>query len=208
MNWKLQATMMALAAGLVLAQEAKAQCGMAVGRAAAGTAGMLKPVAFPLSARMHGQVQDSLSADRDEDAAEPIVGLWEVLFAAKDSPGLPDGFEVDHGYSVWHSDNTEFLNSSRAPATQNFCLGVWKKVGRATYKLNHFALAFDGTGVQVGTVNIREEVTVDWRKNTFTGTFSIDAYDLKGVHFPSDAPGNHANGVITGERVTIYTRVD
>jgi hypothetical protein len=47
------------------------------------------------------------------------------------------------GFSQWHSDGTEILNSSRPPATSNFCLGVWEKTGPFAYKLNHFALSSD-----------------------------------------------------------------
>ncbi|MDQ2924556.1 MAG: hypothetical protein M3R43_03225, partial [Acidobacteriota bacterium] len=114
--------------------------------------------------------------------------------------------EVDHGYTIWHSDNTEFLNSARTPLMGNFCLGVWKKVGTSRYTLNHYAMAFDATGLHsVGTVNIREEVTVDPSGNSYTGSFSIDAYDTNGVHYPANTPGNHANGVITGIRITVDT---
>ena len=198
--------MVTLALGGVLAPMASAQCGMSLTKPMAGAKAMYKPAALLLPI---GQDSDNFGRDRNEDGLEAIVGLWKVQFVAKDSPGLPDGFLVDHGYSAWHSDFTEFLNSSRTPPTGNFCLGVWKKVGRATYKLNHFALAYDATGQNpVGTVNIREQVTVDWSHNCFKGTFTIDAYDVNGTHYPSTAPGNHAQGVITGERVTIETRVD
>ena len=203
MNSKLRATMITFGLAGALAPLATAQCGMPIGRSILPTRAMLKPAALSLNA----QIQDSFGRNREEEA-EPIVGMWKVTFVARNSPGIPEGAEIDHGYSVWHSDNTEFLNSSRSPSTQNFCLGVWKQVGRATYKLNHFALAFDSTGNSVGTVNIREEVTVDYARNHFTGTFTIDAYDTTGKHYPADAPGNHANGVITGDRVTIYTQPD
>src|ERR1700754_3743133 len=47
-----------------------------------------------------------------------IVGMWKVTFTS-------NGKLVDFGYSVWHSDGTEILNSgNRAPVTENFCLGV------------------------------------------------------------------------------------
>jgi hypothetical protein len=38
------------------------------------------------------------------------------------------------------------MNSSRDPATSNFCLGTWKSLGHRRYKLNHFALSWDNFG--------------------------------------------------------------
>jgi len=59
--------------------------------------------------------------DRESDLA--IVGFWKVTFVAQGNPGIPDGAVIDFGYAQWHGDGTEILNSSRPPATGNFCLG-------------------------------------------------------------------------------------
>lgn len=126
--------------------------------------------------------------DNDQD---PIVGMWKVQL-------LANGGVFDFGYSQWHGDGTEILNSGgRAPATENFCLGVWKKTGHDTYKLNHFALSYDAaTGALNATVNIHENVTLDHSGNTYTGTFSVDIFT------PAGAPAGHIAGTITGTRVT------
>lgn len=136
-------------------------------------------------------------SDNDHSSAA-IVGLWKVTFVAKNSPPIPDGAMIDWGYAQWHSDGTEIMNSgSRAPATQNFCLGVWEKTGHSTYKLNHVALSYDATsGLLNGTVSIRELVRVDHTENKYDGTFTIDVSDPKGN------PVAHIGGEITGERVT------
>ena len=128
------------------------------------------------------------------DSAPPgasIVGLWKVTFTA-------GGTMIDWGYAQWHSDGTEIMNSGgRAPATQNFCLGVWEKTGPSTYKLNHVALSYDAaSGALNATVSIRELVTVDHTGNNYQGTFTIDAFD------PSKNPVGHVEGDITGERIT------
>ncbi len=106
---------------------------------------------------------------------------------------------IDFGYAQWHSDGTEFMNSGgRAPATQNFCLGVWKKTGPSTYKLNHVALSYDLiSGTLNGNVSIRELVTVDHSRNNFAGTFTIDVFPPGG-----STPVAHLAGQITGQRIT------
>jgi hypothetical protein len=139
-----------------------------------------------------------LVGDHDSDSdMEPIVGMWKFTFISKNNQGIPDGTVIDAGLSQWHSDGTEFLNSGRrAPATQNFCLGVWKKTGRLTYKLNHLGLSYDPAGIPNGSANIREDVIVDSRGNSYTGTFTIDVLDPRGVRVA------HLTGEITGERFT------
>lgn len=84
------------------------------------------------------------------------------------------------GFAQWHSDGTEILNSSRPPATGNFCLGVWEKTGPSRFKLNHFALSSDLNGNMIGPANIRESVTLGPQSITYAGTFSIDQYDTSG----------------------------
>ena len=80
--------------------------------------------------------------DKDDDSDAGIVGLWKVKLVSKNSPGRPDGVVIDAGYATWHSDGTEIMNSGRAPLTGSFCMGVWKRTGCDTYKLNHFALSW------------------------------------------------------------------
>jgi hypothetical protein len=130
-------------------------------------------------------------SDQDFDDAA-IVGLWKFSFTAKGNTGIPDDTPIDKGYVQWHSDGTELLNSFRAPTTGQFCMGVWKQVGRSTYKLNHFALGwtFDpnapftgpGTGgaTFAGTTNIREVITLDRTGNSYTGTFTLTSYTPDG----------------------------
>jgi hypothetical protein len=132
---------------------------------------------------------------------EDIVGFWHVKFISEGSEGIPDGTEIDAGYSQWHSDGTEIMNSGgRSPITGDFCLGVWERVDHCKYKLNHFAAGWDPTGAQlIGPANIREEVTVDPDHDHFKGTFSITQYDESGNKLA------HVVGTITGTRIRVGT---
>ncbi|WP_263360132.1 hypothetical protein [Acidicapsa ligni] len=152
--------------------------------------------------------------DRDEDRVS-IVGFWHVKFVSDGITtgipnGIPKGTEVDAGYSQWHSDGTEIMNSAgRAPNTSSFCLGVWEKTGTRRYSLNHFAAAWDPTkgpvgaagptGELTGPTSIREEVTLAPNGEKFTGSFTIDNYDESG-HMQS-----HLEGSISGTRITVST---
>jgi len=145
-----------------------------------------------------------------------IVGMWQFKFTAKGNvspPGPPDGAPIDSGYVTWHSDGTELMNSGRAPTTGEFCMGVWQQVGPATYKLNHFALAWDfdaeapvtgpGTGGAdfVGPANIRETVTLDRGGMSYHGTFELVQYD-QDKNVLADIIGT-----VTATRVTVSTRI-
>jgi hypothetical protein len=152
-----------------------------------------KPVAYRLTTLAVAARDDD--PDRHRDAA--IVGMWKVQFVSEGTTGIPDGTVIDSAYAQWHSDGTEIMNSGRPPITSSFCLGVWKRTGESTYKLNHFALSWDPTGtVFVGPANIREDVTLDDQGNSFSGTFTIDQFDTNGNTLA------HIVGKITAQRVT------
>jgi hypothetical protein len=121
-----------------------------------------------------------------------IVGMWSVTLTA-------NGGTFDWGYQVWHDDGTEIMNSgSRAPATENFCMGVWAQTGPFSYKLNHFALSYDSSsGALNARVNIKENVVVDAKGSAFSGPFTADIYS------PTGAPVGHVAGQIVGQRVLV-----
>jgi hypothetical protein len=119
-----------------------------------------------------------------------IVGMWSVTLTA-------GGGTFDWGYQVWHDDGTEIMNSgSRAPATENFCMGVWAQTGPFSYKLNHFALSYDAAGALNAKVNIKENVMVDAKGMTFSGPFTADIFS------PTGAPVGHVAGQIVGQRIS------
>jgi hypothetical protein len=188
----LTATFGALALTLLLVPNASAGCG-----------GVAQPL--PSHSGWHAQVGQpqllSAAFTRVSDHEAAIVGFWHIKFVAKNSPGTPDGAEIDAGYSQWHSDGTEIMNSGHfSPLNSNFCLGVWKQVGQCQYKLNHFATYWDSTtNVLVGPARVQEEVTLNPEGNQFTGSFSIDQYDEAGNVL------GHVQGVVTGTRIGVDT---
>jgi len=178
----------------VFIQTARADCGSytSTGRRpipALAQRPLLRPAAFRLATLA--------VAARDDDNDAAIVGMWKVQFVSEGTNGIPDGTMIDSAYAQWHSDGTEIMNSGRPPITSSFCLGVWKKTGESTYKLNHFALSWDPSGtVFVGPANIRENVTLNAQGNSFSGTFTIDQFDTNGNTLA------HIVGKITAQRVT------
>lgn len=177
---------------LALAPMAAAECGSL--NAGPNPGALLKPQAWNGS----DDLSASLMLVSDND---PVVGFWKVKLTAKDTPGIPDGTVLDDGFQQWHSDGTEIMNSSRVPATGNFCMGVWKKTAPSKYRLNHFGLSWDLSNTYVGPANIRSNIVLSNDGNKFTGTFTIDQYDTNGNVLA------HLQGQIVGKRVTVYTGV-
>lgn len=104
-----------------------------------------------------------------------IVGLWQVNY-------LVGGQVVDAGFEAWHEDGTEILVDTAAPATDNVCIGTYVQTGPLTFRLTHPSWTFDMDGNLTGTAMIRNTVTLDLAGNKFTGTFSVDIFDINGTH--------------------------
>lgn len=187
------------ALALMAAPLANAQCG---GLSKA----LVKHTAFESTA---GQAHLLRAVLTDEEAAaEPsIVGMWHIKFIAEGNQAIPDGTEIDAGFSQWHSDGTELMNSGgRAPSTSSFCLGVWAKTGSRTYQLNHYAISWnptpsaaDPTGTILGPARIKETVTLNSAGTEFAGSFTIIQYD-ESLNVLANVVGK-----IVGTRVTVNT---
>lgn len=178
----------------------------ATANAACGTVD--KPATLHRQSWDLGVLQPSLLNISDRDA-DPIVGMWHVTFTAKGngSEGPPDGTPIDNAMVVWHPDGTEIMNSNRPAQDGNFCLGVWEKTGRNTYKLVHIPWqgndtenAPTGIGNPQGAVQIAEQITLG-DCDHYSGRFTLDAYD------PSGNNVAHIVGVIKATRVTVNTKV-
>ncbi len=130
-----------------------------------------------------------------------IVGFWRVDLISEGNAGIPDGTVLDAGFSQWHSDGTEILNSSRAPATQSFCLGVWEKTSPSQYKLNHFTISWNPDETLLGPGNIREVITLSPDHNSYVGTFTLDQYDPSGNNLV------HLTGQVKAKRITVNTPI-
>jgi hypothetical protein len=177
--------------GMGLASQASAQCGNLSGYKTAATVwdqqarqgqARFTPTSFELAS----------DSDRSDSGRDPIVGFWKATFVA-------GGSVIDSAFVQWHNDGTEIMNSSKPPATSNFCLGVWKHVGRFRYKLNHFAISSDPGGNLIGPANIREDVLLDRSGDSYVGTFTIDQYDVHGNLLA------HVAGQISATRITADT---
>jgi hypothetical protein len=185
----------------VVAVNARAQCGASDGPMTSNTATALLMHSAPVKATTATATAQASATLHTAPVGAPIVGFWHVKFISRGTTGIPDGTVVDMGFSQWHSDGTEILNSSRPPATSNFCLGVWEKTGPFSYKLNHFALSSDLNGNMIGPANIREDVTLDVHGAGYTGTFSIDQYDTSGNRLV------HITGEVKATRITVDTKI-
>ncbi len=77
------------------------------------------------------------------------------------------------------------------------CLGVFVKSALSTYKLKHPSWTYDANGNLTGTAIIRELVIMGPGGDTYKGTFTIDLFDLNGVHL------TQFGGTISAERITV-----
>jgi len=182
-------------AGAFLTAMAGAQCGSPV-------------VKFQKQAWRAGSTAASLMQTADD--LDPIVGMWHVTFTAQgNSDGPPDGTPIDNALVVWHSDGTEIMNSARPAQDGNFCLGVWKKVGKTRYKVNHIPWASNdttnapaGIGNPSGPTRVQEAITLSEDGNSYTGTFTLRATD------PTGKTVAHILGVVSATRVTVDTTIN
>ena len=173
--------LVALVLSLATAKGALAQCGLSTK--------LVKPSSWQLPMGGARLVYAGLAGGGDEDSPS-IVGMWHVVFTAHTMNGdaLPDpGAVIDNSVVVWHRDGTEIMNSSRPAQDGNFCLGVWEQTGRLSYFLNHIPWQGNdpsggpgGIGNPQGGAQILEKVTLSPDGNSYSGTFTLTAYDTSG----------------------------
>jgi hypothetical protein len=199
--------MMLLGAGYSLS--AHASCAMAMPQQGESW----KQPAELLGSKTDRAAVAALIAQDPEDwgaGPEGIVGVWKFQFISEGNTAapleIPNGAQLDAGHVTWHSDHSELMNSGRAPIVGDFCMGLWKKVGHATYQLNHFASnwVIDASvptygEMTTGPTIIRETVTVARDENSYVGQFTITNYepDAKTVLGPV------ITGVVYGKRETL-----
>ena len=136
----------------------------------------------------------TLAPERDassEDSARTIVGLWDVKFYDSHNQ------LVDEAYEVFHSDGTEMMTDTSAPATDNVCVGVWKQLAGSTVKLKHVSFVFDLAGSLLGTATFNTTVTVAWNNKSFLGSTLVDVFDTNGTLV------FHGGGPVKGVRITV-----
>ena len=174
-----------LALGTALAGSAKAQCGYSANLRLA--VDLTEP-----STANADLTTEAKAASEAEGAETSIVGLWRVTFVANHQV-------YDIAFDQWHSDGTEMMNDTPPPASGNVCLGVWAKAGPQTYKLKHPFWIFDNSGNLIGEGVLREQITVDPRGNSYTGSFTFQFRDLSGHSIPGMPD---ASGTLHAERIT------
>ena len=127
---------------------------------------------------------------QSSDADPSIVGLWH-------SKSFSDGQVTDEAFEQWNTDGTEVLNDNPPPQTGNICLGVFVKSAQSTYKLKHPSWTYDANGNLTGSAIIRELVIVGRGGDTYSGTYTVDIYDLKGNHLAQ------FGGTVQAERIKV-----
>ncbi|HJP99674.1 MAG TPA: hypothetical protein VJ862_14025 [Rhodanobacteraceae bacterium] len=225
MNTRLQATVALALMGLsaVAVTHRAEACGLSLVRGANGQWQIVPPATMSVSPATR-MFLASAPASRTQpmpnplQILEPIAGLYEVTLIAEGTPGIKNGSVVDHGYSVWHADGSEILNSGRPAGDTNFCLGTWAQTGKRSYTLNHYTLSwfqsvsptpdpgvpplpglYSVINIFAGPGNISETITLAKDHQSFTGTFTITQYDRSG----NVVPGFPVTGNAYGTRLTI-----
>jgi len=198
-----------LGLALLAVPNCSAQCGLASPRIRSQSSLPAHMGHVPLlPVALAGDDDSDHHGERDRAA---IVGMWHVTFTAKTMNGadIPDTV-IDNALVVWHGDGTEIMNSGRPPQDGDFCMGVWKQTGEATYELNHFAWGGNqytpGTpngvvGDPMGPTRIVEFVRMGADGKHYSGTFTLTAHDTSG-HVSTIF-----TGVISATRITENTTV-
>ena len=202
--WKWVSTVGALALAFSVVPVAMAQCGL--------PNKPIKPSAWrPLVGAASPRFLTAAFNDSD-DHESSIVGMWHAVFTAHTENGvaipIAAGAVIDNAVLVWHSDGTEIMNSARSAQDGSFCLGVWKHTGDRTYLLNHIPWmgnVYDPTvppstiGAPQGGAQIIEKITLSPDGDSYTGSFTLQAYNTDG------STSTSFTGTISAKRITPET---
>ncbi len=194
MHLRFAAWTVALALGLILIPGAYAQCGV--------PSKLAKPAMFHRNDKANLMY---VRAHWDED--EPsLVGMWHVIFTGETMNGAPFSGLVDNSVVVFHNDGTEIMASSRPAQDGNVCLGIYERTAKLKYHVNHIpwqgndpSNAPTGIGNPAGGAQLLEKITLDPDGNSYTGSFSLQAYDTSGN------PTVLFTGTLKAKRITIHT---
>jgi len=198
--WKSTPNVVALALALAMIPNAIAQC---------MSQKALKPASWRSSPLVGARlVHAAFHKPDDDDDGPSIVGMWHVKFTVQTIDGLPVNRAGDDAIVVWHSDGTEIMNSKRPPQDGSFCLGVWAKVGKLKYVLNHIPWGGNDTSNAPGGIGnpeaghqILEAINLNPDGNSYSGNFTARAYDQ------NKQPGPLVTGVLTATRITTTTSI-
>jgi len=161
------------------------------------TAGMadpyqMVPAVYDMNERVNARTFQT--SDWDE-GNKPIVGLWEFRF---------DGFPPDFGTQAWHSDGTEIMFSGGPdPATGDVCQGVWRRIDKSTYTLNHIAIGYVDADHRL-RIHFHATVTVDGTGDHYSGDYTADFYGVTPADPFLESEDNFlfsGAGTMSGDRV-------
>ena len=149
-------------------------------------------------------------ADGEWSEHSGIVGLWHVTYTATSDDNFPPGgpypptpFPFLESFKTWHADGTEFENAFLPPAGGNICFGVWRDLGKDTFKLHHIGLMFNSDGSISSMFTVDETDTVTSEGKTYKGMFDFKlwppSYEAVGV----GTPIAEVRGSTLGTRVTV-----
>ena len=139
----------------------------------------------------------------DDKSNEPIVGMWEFRL---DGAPLPPGLS-DFGLQQFHADGTEMMISLGIPPSGGVCQGVWRKIGKSTYTLNHLAGTYVDPNPAVGGVRLHFHAvfTVDPSGNTYSGQYTVSAYYVTRANpFDESVPIPAASGTGTWTATRVH----
>jgi hypothetical protein len=163
-----------------LTASALASCGDSLAAMAPGAAALVS---------QSRPMQPDFQSSEDHAVNSSIVGLWHILFKV-------NGQTIQEAYQLWNAGGTEVHNPNVDPRTGNVCLGVWKQ-GSGTYTLTHRVWSYDANGTFMGTIHLRETLTLGHGGNTHSGSFKLDFYDPNGKFLME------VKGSVTGKRISV-----
>ena len=133
------------------------------------------------------------AAQTEQDAAAAgrgVTGLWLTSVSV-------GGQVLFQAFESFTGDGLEFLNDNGSPLEGNVCFGTWTEAPKDTVKVYHPSWNYDMTGNLIGTVIIKEQITLDPGGNSFKGTVVVDSYDLNG-----QISGPEFRADLSGKRIT------
>jgi hypothetical protein len=152
----------------------------------------LVPALYETNSRAEAQV---LQASDWDEGNKSIVGLWEFQF---------DGFPPDFGTQAWHSDGTEIMFSGGPdPATGDVCQGVWRRIDKSTYTLNHIAFGYVDADHRL-RIHFHATVTIDGTGDHYSGDYTADFYGVTPADPFLESDDNFlfsGGGTMSGNRV-------
>jgi len=152
----------------------------------------LVPAVYKMNSRTQAQV---IRASDWDEGNKSIVGLWEFQF---------DGFPPDFGTQAWHSDGTEIMFSGGPdPATGDVCQGVWRRIDKSTYTLNHIAIGYVDADHRL-RIHFHAVVTIDGTGDHYTGDYTADFYAVTPADPFLESEDNFlfsGGGTMSGNRV-------